>query len=242
MRGPLYGDDLAFVQANGFGGFAAAAIAEVIPKLAARGVTRVIDVGCGAGVTTKALLDAGFETLAVDPSPGLLAFAREAAPGADFRLGSAYDVELAPCDAILALGEPLTYHERDADADALVRGFFRKAGRVLRDNGLLIFDAIESDGGPLDGRGWASGADWAVLYESHEDRSARQLVRRIEIFRLAEDGRYRRSAEVHTVRLFDRRAVTTWLEEEGFEVQVATAYGRFDLAPRRVAFTATRRR
>jgi len=242
MSEPLYGEDLAFVQASGFGGFAAAAIAEVIPKLAARGVTRVIDVGCGAGVTTKALLEAGFETLAVEPSRGLLAFAREAAPGAEFRLGSAYDVELAPCDAVLALGEPLTYHEPDADADALVRGFFRKAGRMLRDGGLLIFDVIETDGDPLDGRGWASGPDWAVLYESREDRSARHLVRTIETFRLAQDGSYRRSAEVHSVRLFDRRAVTTWLEQEGFEVQVDMAYGRFDLAPRRVAFTATRRR
>jgi SAM-dependent methyltransferase len=237
----LYGDDLAFVQAHGFGGFAAAAIAEVIPKLSARGVTRVIDVGCGAGATTKALLEAGFETLAIEPSPCLLAFAREAAPGAEFRLGSAYDVELAPCDAILALGEPLTYHERDADAEALVRGFFRKAGRVLRDDGLLIFDVIETAGSPLDGRGWASGADWAVLYESHEDRPARRLVRSIETFRLAEDGGYRRSGEVHSVRLFDRRAVTTWLAEEGFEVEVHTAYGRFDLPPRRVAFIATRR-
>lgn len=242
MSARLYGEDLAFVQANGFGGFAAATIAEVIPNLAARGVTRVVDIGCGAGVTTRALLDAGFETLAVDPSPGLLAFAREAAPGAEFRLGSAYDVELAPCDAVLALGEPLTYHERDADADALVRGFFRKAGGVMRDSGVLIFDVIETDGGPLDGRGWASGPDWAVLYESREDRSAQHLVRRIETFRLAEQGSYRRSAEVHSVRLFDRRAITNWLEEEGFEVQVDTAYGRFDLAPRRVAFTATRRR
>jgi SAM-dependent methyltransferase len=242
MSGPLYGDDLAFVQANGFGGFARAAIAELIPKLVARGVTRVIDVGCGAGVTTRALLEAGFETLAIEPSPGLLAFAREAAPGAEFRLASAYDLELDSCDAVLAVGEPLTYHEREADAEARVRGFFRKAARVLRDSGLLIFDLIETNGDPLDARGWASGPDWAVLYESREDRAARHLVRRIEIFRLTADGSYRRSAEAHAVRLFDRRAVTAWLEEKGFEVEVDTAYGRFALPPRRVAFTATRRR
>src|SRR5262245_53980024 len=142
MSPPLYGDDLAFVQANGFGGFAARAIAELIPKLKARGVTRVIDVGCGAGVTTQALLEAGFETLAVEPSPALVAVAREAAKGAEFRLASAYETEFPACDAILAIGEPLTYHRLDSDADTLVRHFFRQANHALRGGGLLIFDVI----------------------------------------------------------------------------------------------------
>lgn len=240
MSTRLYGDDLAFVQANGFGGFAAAAIAEVIPKLRARGAKRVVDVGCGAGVTTKALVDAGFETLALEPSPELLAFAREAAPAATFRLASAYDAELPECDAVLALGEPLTYHAADVDAEALVRRFFGNVARALRPGGVLLFDVIEADGTSLDARGWASGSDWAVLYEAREYRAEQRLVRTIQTFRRAKDGSYRRSEERHCVHLFDREAMARWLTEEGFRVEVDTVYGRFRLGPRRVAFTATR--
>ena len=89
MRSPseertCYDEDLAFIQALGFGEVAAAAIAAVIPRLTARGARRVIDVGCGAGVSTKALVEAGFDTLAIEPSAALLALAREAAPTARF--------------------------------------------------------------------------------------------------------------------------------------------------------------
>jgi SAM-dependent methyltransferase len=241
MSGSTYGEDLAFIQARGFAGFASAAIAELLPKLSEQGVSRVVDVGCGAGVTTKALVEAGFETLAIEPAPALLAIAREAAPGATFLRTSAYVAELPPCDAVLALGEPLTYHHPDADADGLVRAFFRKVAGALRGGGVLIFDLIESEGEALDARGWASGPDWAVLHESREERATSYLVRRIETFRRMHEGAYRRSEEVHTARLFDRHSIAAWLDEEGFDVAVHRAYGGFELPRRRLAFIATRR-
>jgi hypothetical protein len=80
-----------------------------------------------------------------------------------------------------------------------------------------------------------------VLYESAEEREARRLVRTVQTFRLTNDGSYRRSAEVHEVRLFDRGTLSTWLEAEGFDVDSGTAYGSFELPRRRIAFTATRR-
>jgi hypothetical protein len=53
-------------------------------------------------------------------------------------------------------------------------------------------------------------------------------------------GSYRRGSEVHHVRLFERTAVKSWLEQVGFEVEIATAYATFALPRRRVAFYATR--
>jgi trans-aconitate methyltransferase len=73
----LYAHDLAFIQARGFGELAAAAAAAVIPLLQARGARRVVDIGCGAGVSTKALVDGGFDTLAIEHSEALLALTRE---------------------------------------------------------------------------------------------------------------------------------------------------------------------
>ncbi|HET8698599.1 MAG TPA: hypothetical protein VFO94_13985, partial [Gammaproteobacteria bacterium] len=44
--------------------------------------------------------------------------ARAAAPGARFVEASAYEYDLPQCTAIVALGEPLTYHAPDSDAAA----------------------------------------------------------------------------------------------------------------------------
>jgi SAM-dependent methyltransferase len=237
-----YGEDLAYIQTVGFGGLAAGAAPAIVERL--RGsrilVRRVIDVGCGAGVTTRALTDAGFDTLGIEPSAALLEQARRAAPAARFRQASAYDALLEPCETILAVGEPLTYHEPDVDADARLRQFFCKAAAALAPGGLLVFDVILAEGPPLDAKGWSSGDDWVILWETSEDRTARRLTRRIETFR-RHGSTYRRSSEVHAVKLFDAGALTTWLLDEGFDVVTASGYGSQALGPRRVAFFATRR-
>jgi SAM-dependent methyltransferase len=236
----LYDEDLAFIQATGFGELAAAAIDAVIPRLKGRGARRVIDVGCGAGVTTKALVDAGFDTFAVEPSAALLALARTLAPSARFQQASAYDMTVEPCDAILAIGEPLTYHAPGDDAETRVRTFFDNAGRALQAGGTLVFDLIVAGEPSLNARAWRAGPDWAVLSASEEDAERGRLTRHIETFRDVGGDSYRRRREVHHVRLFDRTAVTSWLEQAGFEAETATAYGSFELPRRRVAFFATR--
>jgi len=246
MRSPseahaFYDEDLAFIQASGFGELAAAAVAAVIPKLKAQGARRVIDVGCGAGVSTKALVDAGFDTLAIEPSGALLERARQVAPLAEFRQASAYDVALDGCDAILAIGEGLTYHAPTEDAEARLRAFFDSASRALGKGGLMVFDLIETGDVSLNARAWKAGPDWAVLSASAEDSELMQLTRDIETFRDVGGGSYRRRSEVHYVRLFERSAVSSWLEQAGFEVETTTTYGSFALPRRRVAFYATRR-
>jgi SAM-dependent methyltransferase len=238
----LYDDDLAYIQATAFGGLAAGAAPAIVALLRQNPVPvrRVVDVGCGAGVTTRALTDAGYDTLAVEPSAALLEHARRAAPLARFVESSAYDAPLEACEAILAVGEPLTYHEPDVDAEARLRPFFRKAARALVPGGLLVFDVILAEGPPLDARGWSSGDDWVILWEATEDREARRLTRRIETFRRRGDA-YRRGCEVHGVKLFGEEALTSWLQDERFEVATASSYGEQALGPRRRAFFATRR-
>lgn len=237
----FYDEDLAFIQASGFGELSAAAIAAIIPELKARGARRVIDVGCGAGVTTRALVDAGFDTQAIEPSAALLELARQVAPSAEFRHASVYDVTFGSCDAILAIGEGLTYHAPTEDAGARLHGFFANASRALRKGGLLVFDLIEAGEESLNARAWRAGTDWAVLSASAEDTELMQLTRDIETFRDRGDGSYRRRREVHHVRLFERGAVSSWLEQAGFNVETASGYGSFALPRRRVAFSATRR-
>ena len=108
-----YGDDLAHIHARGFTSLAEEA-AEVIVRLLGPPRGTVVDLGCGSGVTTRALLEAGHEVLAVDASAAMLELAARAAPGARFVRSSALELELpANCAAVLAVGEVLNYVEED---------------------------------------------------------------------------------------------------------------------------------
>jgi SAM-dependent methyltransferase len=237
----LYRADLAYIQAVGFGAAARGAAREIVRRLhaAAIPIRRVVDIGCGAGPLTQALTAEGFAVTGIDPSAELLVFARLAAPEGHFVQASAYEVELPPCEAVLAVGEPLTYHAPETDADGLIQRFFERAAAILPAGGLLIFDVIETGGPVLNGRFWTSGPDWAVMSETREDPSARRLVREIETFRRDGDL-YRRGREVHHVRLFDRRELCDRLAACGFAVETAQAYGEYALPLRRRAFFATR--
>jgi SAM-dependent methyltransferase len=210
----LYQQDLAFIHATGFGDFARSAASGILRRLRAASipVRRVVEVGCGAGPLTKTLVDAGFEVIGIDVSPELLRVARITCSEARFLLGSIYTQEIPSCDAIVAIGEPLTYHD-DEDGDARLR---------------------DSE------RSWKTGEDWAVLVETTEDQGSRMLIREIETFRKVGDA-YRRRREVHRVRLFDTHEVCSWLEAAGFRASTADAYGEFRLYPRRRAFFGTRR-
>ena len=238
---PIYGQDLAYIQAAAYGTLARGAAPEVLRRLAGAAIPvhSVVDVGCGAGTLTAALVQAGFEATGIDTSAALLEIARAAAPAANFVHASAYAAEIPACEAVVALGEPLTYHAAGADADSLVSEFFQRVADALPDGGPFIFDMIEPGEPSLAGRFWSSGEDWAVLVEVTEDPAARALVRGIELFRRV-GGLYRRGREVHSVRLFDAPTLESRLVRCGFAVETAQAYGTHALGPRRRAFFATR--
>jgi len=237
----LYQCDLAYVQAAAFGTFAQGAATEIIRRLQSSTVPvrKVLDVGCGAGVLTKALTDVGFEVTGVDTSRDLLEFARTSAPKAHFLHASAYDAQLAEHDAVVAVGEVLTYHAGSADADKLVSGFFQRCADALPVRGMLIFDVIGLGEPSLAARTWRSGDDWAVLVETTESLIDRTLVREVEVFRRT-DGLYRRSREVHNVRLFEVKELCEQLACLGFETETTRSYGTQELPPRRHAVFATR--
>ncbi|MEZ5669050.1 MAG: methyltransferase domain-containing protein [Alphaproteobacteria bacterium] len=238
----LYGEDLAHIQAAGFDGFATRVAPALVALLraAAIAVERVCDVGCGAGTTTRALCDAGFAVTAIEPSAPLLALARAAAPGARFVNASVYGAALPAAEAVVALGEPLTYHQPDDDAGARLRAVFAAAARALPPEGLLVFDLLTPDAAGPVRRGWQSGVDWAVLYEVRPGAQPDRLERSIETFRMVGGG-YRRGRERHHVRLFQVGDVVAWLDGAGFAVDVRDRLGDAPLPEGRRLFVAVRR-
>ncbi len=239
----LYKQDLAYIQAAAFGGLAKGAAPEIVRllKSATIQIRKVVDAGCGAGPLTAALVEAGFEVTGIDSSAELLAIARAAAPRAHFVNASIYDAEIPDCEAIVAFGEPLTYHTEGADADSLVQSFFQRVSDILPAGGMLIFDVIELGEPSLAGRFWSSGEEWAVLVDTWEDQDSQTLVRSIETFRRV-DHLYRRGSEIHRVRLFDTGILCSQLAACGFATETAQSYGMQRLGPRRRAFFSTRMR
>src|SRR5262249_40021231 len=106
----FYGQDLAFVHADGFEALAAAAAETLLPLLGQGAPSRlVLDLGCGAGPLSRRLAEQGFATSGLDLSPSMIALARERLPGAAFQCGSISDARLPEADAAAAIGEVLNY-------------------------------------------------------------------------------------------------------------------------------------
>lgn len=237
----LYQSDLAYVHATAFETVTRGAASEIVRRLRSSNadIRRIMDIGCGAGPLTRALVKAGFDVTGVDTSADLLEIARANVPAAHFIHASAYDVLIEDYDAVVAIGEPLTYHSEAANADNLVSTLFQRIADALPPGGLFIFDVIGLGKPSLVSRIWRSSDDWAVLVETTEDQNDRSLIRDIEVFRSVGDA-YRRSREVHRVRLFDVLSLRNELAARGFAVGTSQSYGSQPLPPRRCAFFATR--
>jgi SAM-dependent methyltransferase len=110
---PFYRHDLAVVHHRGFAHHAAAcapAIVEFLaPVRARRGL--VLELGCGTGLLTRELLDAGHRVIATDASPAMLDIARGqvGAAAQEVRQLTLPDDPLPRADAIVAIGHPINY-------------------------------------------------------------------------------------------------------------------------------------
>jgi SAM-dependent methyltransferase len=238
-RAADYGADLAFIHHAGFGGFARDAGRGLLARLRAAGIRDglVVDLGCGSGIWARTLLDHGYSVLGVDASRDMLALARRNAAGARWVCASAYEVELPTCDAVTSMGEVLGYLPHGAAKASSMRPLFREVFRALRPGGLFAFDLLALGRAKLDHRSWREGTDWAILHETRELAARRLLERRIVTFRRSGMA-WRRSDELHRVRVADPAAVLRDLRAAGFRVSTSRRYGTHPLLPRRLAFLA----
>src|SRR5262245_32559103 len=101
------------------------------PYLKGAGFRHGLDVGCGAGLSTKALADLVEHCVGLEPSAGMLRWAPSSAPEADFVVGGAETLPFASgsIDLITAAGS-LNY--------VRLEPFFTEAARVLTSQGVLV--------------------------------------------------------------------------------------------------------
>ena len=223
---PYYRDDLALVHHRGFGFHADMCAPGIVALLGPvrdrRGL--VVELGCGSGLLTRHLLDAGHRVIATDASPAMLELARAAAPDAeDVRQVRLPDDPIPDADAIVSVGHALNYLP---DQAAIDRAFVAVA-HALRPGGVLAIDVCDLEWGAAR-RDVAThgrvGQDWAIITETSTP-AANRFVREMTIFVKNDDGSWRRDEERHDNVLIDTTLVPGLLAQQGVEAQVRPSFG-----------------
>lgn len=226
-RDPYYRRDLALVHHRGFGFHAQACAPGILallePVLARDGL--VLEIGCGSGLLTRALVDAGHRVIATDASPAMLDVARDflGADAPELRRIALPDDALPGADAIVGIGHPLNYLP---DADAIDRAIVAMA-QALRPAGVLAFDICDLSWGAVrrgaipQGR---VGPDWAIITEFSVPAPDR-FVRELTTFLPNGDGSWRRDFERHENVLIDTGQLPARLETLGISARVGDAFG-----------------
>jgi SAM-dependent methyltransferase len=220
---PYYRNDLALVHHRGFG-FHADLCADGILSLLepVRGRT-VLELGCGSGLLTRRLVDAGHRVIATDASPAMLELTERVVPDAERveRL-TLPDDPLPAADAIVSIGHALNYlPDRDAIDRALVA-----IAEALRPAGVLAIDLCDLRWGvarrnaPNFG---GIGDDWAIVTRFSTPTPDR-FVREMTTFVPNPDGSWRRDDERHDNVLIDTSRVPGLLHRHGVDVELRPTF------------------
>jgi SAM-dependent methyltransferase len=223
----FYGHDLAYVHDAAFGELARGAARTLLRQLARAGIERglVVDLGAGSGITAAMVTDAGYEVLGVELSDDMVEIAQRRAPAARFIQASLLDADLPTSVAVTAIGECLNYAADQRVGREQLAQLFGRVHRALRPGGMFLLDVAEPGRERrTPRRAWSEGPDWLLCLEATEESDPPLLRRRITTFRESA-GAWRRSDELHSLRLYPREDVLGDLAGAGFRSRLLASYG-----------------
>lgn len=183
-------------------------------------VHTVLDLACGTGGMTEILTERGYELIAVDQSPDMLAAAQEKAA----RLTGTPPVFI--CQSMPALDLYGTVDAAICCLDSLnyltsakeVQKTFQRLHLFIAPGGVLVFD--------VSGANYLRGLDGQVFLDEKEDvycvwRASFEKRSNIcsywmDIFTRCEDGNWSRAGEEHRQRAYEVEDLRVWLMEAGF--------------------------
>ena len=210
-------------------------------------VHTVLDLACGTGSMTEILMERGYEMIAADASPDMLAAAREKAEGRTgiqpvFLNQSMPELDLyGTVDAAVCCLDSLNYLTSPRD----VQRTFQRLHLFIAPGGLLVFDVLSPSGlGELDGQVFLDEReDVYCVWRAEYEKRSHICTYWMDIFTQRPDGAWDRNVEEHRERAYEVEQLRTWLMEAGF-THVRT-YGDCRMsAPkegaRRIYFTAIR--
>lgn len=225
----MYKSDLARIHHEGFAFTAENAAPVLLEALRDAGLLSgtIADLGCGSGILSRTVSDAGYRVYGVDYSEDMLRLARECAPKGEFVHGSVLDVALPECVGIAAIGEIFCY----AFAERAGLEAFKRTMKTIYDalvpGGVFLFD-VAGPGRvvPSPRTNFADNENWSIVHRATE--SGATLTREIVTF--VRDGDvYRRSDERHVLRLYRQADILAALAAAGFQATALDRYGAFTL-------------
>lgn len=231
MNEPYYQSVLARIHHEGFGFHADAVgpgILRLLEPLLDRGGI-VLELGCGSGLLTRQLTDAGHRVVATDASPAMLEIAQMHAPEADIRHLRFPNDPLPPADAIVAVGHPFNYLSTAEEINRTIIAVCQ----ALRPDGVVAFDICD--------RSWAvHRADehphiwirdsWVLITETSVPHP-NGFVRDMTIFATDEHGQWQRTSERHDNWLIDVAELPSVMAEFGVDATVVRSFGEEQLPP-----------
>ena len=210
-------------------------------------IRTVLDLACGTGSMTRLLAEKGYEMIAVDSSPDMLAAAQEKMDGLTgeppvFLNQSMPALDLyGTVDAAICCLDSLNYLTSPKD----VHKTLQRLHLFIAPGGLLVFDINSADYlRGLDGQVFLDEAeDVYCVWRSSFERRSQICSYWMDIFTCHEDGMWSRAGEEHRQRAYEVDELRAWLLEAGF-TRIRT-YGDCRMsAPRpgeqRVYFSAVR--
>ena len=235
---PYFRSDLARIHHEGFG-FHADAVAPGILRILEPVLERsglVLELGCGSGLLTKYLVEAGHRVLATDASPAMVDLARGFVPTVPVEVLRLPEDPLPTADAIVSVGHALSYLDSEEDSSLAAM-----AG-ALEERGLLAFDICDLEWGSAR-RGQPPGVwfgeDWVLTTRRSvlDDR-----VFRREMTMFVRDGElWRRDDETHDNVLIDTSRLPGFLARFGVDAEIRQSFGNETLLAGLVAVIGRRR-
>ena len=183
---------------------------------------RVLDVGCGTGKSFEPLLERGYEIMACDLSPAMVAAAREKAEGRGVHVFVADMTrlpELPAVDWVTCLDDAVNYLLGDDDLAMALSGM----RRALRPGGLVTFDVntLRTYRSDFASEYWHDGSGAFICFRGSAGASfapggVAEAV--FESFVPVGDGCWRRMTSRHVQRHHPRAAVEAACERAGLEL------------------------
>ena len=183
-------------------------------------VHTVLDLACGTGSMTALLTERGYELIAVDESPDMLAAAREKASDLTgeppvFLNQSMEALDLyGTVDAAICCLDSLNYLAGPRE----VQKTFQRLHLFISPGGLLVFD-INSAAmlRELDGQVFLDEKeDVYCVWRPEFEKRSRVCTYWMDIFTRRPDGAWERSVEQHRQKAYEVEELRAWLLEAGF--------------------------